>query len=89
MAYSSHPFVFEHIIPVSRDGKSDLDNLALACGGCNGHKYNKTEAPVPVSLAITPLFHPRQHKWSEHFSWVDEFTHVIGLTAIGRAQLLR
>lgn len=85
MAYSAQPFVFEHIIPVSREGASDLNNLALACGGCNGHKYNKVEASDPVSLKIVPLFNPRQHQWSDHFAWDDEFTGMIGLTATGRA----
>ena len=30
-----------------------------------------------------PLFHPRQHHWSEHFQW--QGTVVVGLTPIGRA----
>ena len=57
--YAVQPFVFEHVIPVSRDGETTLDNLAFACGGCNGHKYNKIEAIDPVEKVIVPLFHPR------------------------------
>jgi hypothetical protein len=31
-------FHIEHIIPQSTGGASDLENLALACPGCNLHK---------------------------------------------------
>ncbi len=31
-----------------------------------------------------PLFNPRQHTWSEHFSWSNDGTQILPLTAIGR-----
>jgi len=40
--FAIQSFSVEHIIPKSQGGKSTLDNLALACQGCNNHKYNKT-----------------------------------------------
>jgi len=85
MDYATQSFVFEHIIPISRNGKTIGDNLAFACGGCNGHKYNKIEAVDPVDNVMTPLFHPRQHQWLAHFAWNEDCTYVIGLTPIGRA----
>lgn len=33
-------FQIEHIIPETKDGESDLTNLALACQGCNSVKYH-------------------------------------------------
>ena len=39
MDYTSQPFVMEHIIPIAENGETALNNLALACGGCNGHKF--------------------------------------------------
>ena len=87
MDYAAQPFVFEHIIPISRDGKTSLDNLALSCGGCNGHKYNKIEALDRVEQATVPIFHPRQHKWSDHFSWNEDYTLMIGVTSTGRATI--
>jgi hypothetical protein len=33
------------------------------------------------------LFNPRKQVWLEHFTWDDGFTHVIGLTATGRATI--
>jgi len=34
-----------------------------------------------------PLYHPRQHDWHEHFAWNEDFTKLLGLTAIGRATI--
>ncbi len=61
-------FAVEHIIPVSAGGNSGVDNLALSCSGCNGYKYDKTEARDPATYQLTPLFHPRVQNWAEHFS---------------------
>ena len=41
--FATQSFSIEHIYPLSKGGKTTLDNLALACQGCNNHKYNKTE----------------------------------------------
>ena len=83
--YSPQPFTIDHIIPLALGGETQIENLALACGGCNGYKYIKTEAIDPVSLNIVPLFHLRNNKWSDHFEWNPKYTHVIGITSIGRA----
>lgn len=72
-------------MPVSRGGGSSLENLAFACSGCNGHKYNKVTAPDPVDGKEVSLFHPRQQRWSDHFGWNEDYTHIVGLTATGRA----
>jgi hypothetical protein len=85
LTYSPQPSEAEHIIPTSKDGDDDLDNLACACGGCNGSKYNKTHAPDPFDGQIVPLFHPRKMAWYEHFIWSPDFLNVIGITEVGRA----
>jgi HNH endonuclease len=77
--------IVEDIIPRSQGGKTNLDNLALSCQGCNNHKYNKTEAKDLLSSNIVSLYHPRQQRWSEHFGWNEDFTLVIGLTPTARA----
>lgn len=82
--FAIQPFSIEHIIPRSLGGETTLDNLALACQGCNNHKYNKTEGRDLISGDITSFYHPRQQRWSEHFAWNNDFTLVIGLTSIGR-----
>jgi hypothetical protein len=86
--YAIQPFVVEHILPVVYGGTSDLDNLACACGGCNGHKYDKTDAPDPAENLTQPLFNPRINEWQEHFTWNADFTQIIGLSAIGRATVI-
>jgi HNH endonuclease len=40
-------FAVEHIVPRSKGGRTRLDNLALSCPACNGHKYNKVEGADP------------------------------------------
>ena len=45
-----------------------LDNLALACQGCNNFKFIKTEAVDPLTRKHVALFHPRRERWSDHFS---------------------
>lgn len=82
---SSSPFAVEHIVPRSKKGKTRLNNLALCCQGCNGHKYNKTEALDPATGVKVRLFNPRKHSWIDHFAWSDDATLVVGLTPTGRA----
>jgi hypothetical protein len=78
-------FAVEHIVPRSKGGKTTLANLALSCPACNGHKYNKVEGYEPLTSQHVRLFNPRKQHWSEHFTWSNDFTLIIGLTPIGRA----
>jgi hypothetical protein len=85
MDYTSQSFACEHVIPVAKGGETCLDNLALACGGCNGHKATKLEATDPDSEETVVLFHPRQEKWETHFTWSEDALQIVGITTIGRA----
>jgi HNH endonuclease len=79
------PFVLfhiEHIIPKKHGGNDDRSNLALACYHCNSHKGSNLTGLDPESGNITPLFHPRQEKWEEHFELQEGM--LIGRTPIGR-----
>lgn len=80
------PFTFhvDHIIPHSRGGGIELDNLALACG-CNNFKGDRIQARDPQTNQIVSLFHPRQQQWSEHFAWSEDGLELIGLTPTGHA----
>ncbi len=66
-----------------------MDNLALACSGCNSRKYEKIEAQDPLTGDMAPLFHPRQHDWNEHFGWSEDYTLILGNTPTGRATAKR
>ena len=55
LKFSPDPFSIEHIIPLSKSGTYELDNLALSCQGCNNRKYNLTEAIDPIDGKLVPL----------------------------------
>ena len=77
--------VIEHVIPLSRGGRSDESNLCLACAWCNSYKWVQTHGFDPETRTEVPLFHPRTQQWHEHFRWSDNGVYIIGLTVIGRA----
>lgn len=83
--FATQAFSAEHIMPRSRGGTTASDNLALACQGCNNHKYNKVQATDPTSGEPILLFHPRGNRWCDHFRWNEDFTLIIGITPTGRA----
>ncbi|MDH3601213.1 MAG: HNH endonuclease [Candidatus Tectomicrobia bacterium] len=85
--YSTQPFSLDHIIPRSQSGETSVENLALACQGCNNHKYNKTQSRDPVTDQLVDLFNPRQQRWQDHFTWNECFELIIGLTATGRVSV--
>ena len=83
--FAMQSFSVEHIVPRSRGGKTEFENLALACQGCNNHKYTKTKGRDPVNGDVVPLYHPRLQRWRDHFAWNEDCTLIIGLTPAGRA----
>lgn len=83
--FATETFAVEHIIPISLNGSDELDNLALACSGCNGFKHKKIEGYDATTGDMATLFHPRKDLWINHFAWSDDYTHVLGITPIGRA----
>lgn len=80
------PFTFQvdHIVPHSKGGKTELDNLAFSCG-CNSFKANKTRARDAKTGKLVPIFHPRWQTWSEHFAWSEDTLKITGQTPTGRA----
>ena len=80
-------FEFEHIVPLSAGGATVFENLCLACPTCNRYKANRQTAIDPETQAVTPLFHPQQQRWTDHFGWNAKATEVTGLTSIGRATI--
>ena len=87
--FSHDDFSVEHISPRAHGGTSALDNLALSCQGCNNRKFTAAAAPDPLTGEPAPLFHPRQHRWLDHFAWTDDFAQIAGLTPTGRATVER
>ena len=83
--FAPDTFSVEHTIAHARGGETDAYNLALACQGCNNHKYDKTEAVDPATGLVVPLFNPRRAPWDAHFVWSADYALVIGITPSGRA----
>lgn len=85
--HSPSSFVIDHIYPFSLGGLSESKNLALSCGDCNNHKYQKTHYFDPVTNQKVNLFHPRKNYWPNHFQWNEDETIIIGISPSGRASL--
>lgn len=76
-------FHVDHIQPVSLDGPTELENLALACVSCSLRKSARVSAADPDTGGMVPLFHPRRDLWNLHFRW--NASELIGITPSGRA----
>lgn len=53
-------FHLEHVVPHSRGGDAQLDNLAWACPSCNLHKSNRVESVDPETRG-PGMARARQH----------------------------
>jgi len=82
------PMEIDHMIPEVLGGPTERENLWLACPLCNAAKGRRIQAQDPVSREMVRLFNPRYQVWSEHFRWSLDGTHVIGLSASGRATVV-
>ena len=78
-------FTIDHIHPLVHGGVDMLDNLALTCFHCNRRKADHTAANDPVTGELVSLFHPRQHRWADHFIWSAGGVMILPQSAIGRA----
>jgi hypothetical protein len=78
-------FVLNIFCRERRAARAKAENLAYSCQGCNAHKATRIEAEDYLTGKQVKLFNPRQTLWSEHFSWSEDFTEIIGITPTGRA----
>ena len=61
-------FHIDHIIPSSSGGRTEPDNLALACVSCSLRKAARQSAIDTVSGEEVHLFSPRHDSWIEHLN---------------------
>jgi hypothetical protein len=83
--FHSAPFQIDHIIARQHEGKTEIENLALACIHCNRFKGPNVAGLDAESGTIVRLFNPRRDKWAEHFIW--DGPKLKALTQIGRATI--
>lgn len=51
---SSHAMTIDHVLPLSRGGKSTWENVVAACKQCNGKKGNRLPREAGMTLAREP-----------------------------------
>jgi hypothetical protein len=79
-------FHIDHVIPVSRNGATAPNNLALACVTCSLRKAARVRVRDPQSDRLVALFNPRVDNWDEHFA-ITKQMRIRGRTATGRATI--
>ncbi len=84
ISFSPDTFHLDHFIPLSQGGSDDLENIILACGGCNKRKSDFTKLIDIITGEESSLFNPRTDNWFEHFTWNEDFTILTGITSKGR-----
>ena len=87
--YCSKPFLaseltFDHVIPRSKGGKTNWENVVAACTKCNLYKSNKMPAKTginPIRLPVRPSTYQLQengrkfppnhlhHTWTDYLYW--------------------
>jgi hypothetical protein len=79
----------DHVIAEKHEGKTESENLALACSLCNKHKGSDVASVDPTTGEVVRLYSPRRDRWSDHFALNDG--QIMGQTPIGRVtvRLLR
>ena len=75
----------DHIVPRQHGGKTDAQNLALACMRCNRFKGTNVGSFDPLTGDLVPFFDPRTQVWKEHF--LLEKARIEPLTAEARVTL--
>ena len=61
------PHQVDHILSQKHAGSSDPGNLAWACVRCNAWKGSDISSIDPQTGELVALFHPRRHRWIDHF----------------------
>lgn len=90
--YAFHAHEIDHIYAEKHGGETIESNLCLSCWVCNRHKGTDLTSFDPETDVITPLFHPRNQHWEDHFhlngAVIESFT-ATGRTTIALLQLNR
>jgi 5-methylcytosine-specific restriction endonuclease McrA len=61
------PHEIDHIYAEKHGGETTEANLCLSCWICNRRKGSDLTSLDPDTGKITPLFHPRNDEWEQHF----------------------
>ncbi len=84
-AFYPWTFQIDHIVAEQHLGKTQMNNLTLACPRCNRCKGPNLSGIDVQTHELTPLFHPRRDRWADHFRWRGP--RLLGLTSVGRVTI--
>jgi hypothetical protein len=79
--HSALRFHIEHIVAQQHGGTDGPENLASACPECNFQKGTNLTGVDPDTGKVTRLFHPRRHRWQDHFA--HDRARIVGRTPEG------
>lgn len=77
------PHEIDHVVAEKHGGETTAENLALSCTLCNRRKGSDLSSIDPHTREVALLFHPRKHRWSDHFR--PDGPRLEPLTPTGRA----
>ena len=85
--FATHDLTFDHVIPRSRGGRTEWDNVVTACSSCNLRKSNH----LPQEIGMNPIQQPHaptvfelqkngrnfpsnylHHSWRDYLYWDEE-----------------
>ena len=64
--YILAPLEIDHLLPTSKGGTDDEENLWLACPLCNVYKGKQTHKIDLLTHRKVPIFNPRKQHWKRH-----------------------
>jgi hypothetical protein len=79
----------DHIVPRQHDGKTEAENLALACMRCNRYKGPNVGSFDPLTGDLVPFFNPRRQNWTDHFEIRDAMIYPLTAEARVTVKILR
>ena len=75
----------DHVISEKHAGRTEKDNLALACFVCNRNKGSDIGSLIPGSGRLVRFYHPRLDRWQDHFRLAPDGISIVTLTDVGEA----
>jgi 5-methylcytosine-specific restriction endonuclease McrA len=85
--HSLADLTFDHVIPISKGGQTNWENIVTACAACNTKKSNKTPKEARMRLlkvAVEPKWSPQlclKLKEDDPQEWFDWFPGALASSA--------
>ncbi len=67
----------DHVYAEKHGGDSTEANLCLSCFECNRYKGSDLCSLDTITGEIVSLYHPRRHRWTEHFRLENGVIHAL------------